>query len=148
MNTQTLEVPPELAVRNLISSWHEAVLAGDLDRIMSHYTPHILSFDAVAQLQFKGADAYRKHWEVCLSMCPGPMTFEIHDLGITAGEDVAFCNYLCRCGGPDENGEVKTSWMRVTVCCRNTNGRWLVVHEHFSSPFDPVSGKALLEAQP
>lgn len=148
MNTQTIEATQQAEVRDLLDSWHKAVVAGDLDAIMSHYAPDIRSFDAIAQLQFQGEEAYRKHWETCLSMCPGAMTFEIHDLSITAGDDLAFCHYLCRCGGPDENGEVKTSWMRATVCCRNINGRWLVVHEHFSSPFDPVSGKALFEVQP
>jgi ketosteroid isomerase-like protein len=38
--------------------------------------------------------------------------------------------------------------MRVTVCCRNTSGRWLIAHEHFSVPFDMESGKALLSLEP
>ena len=35
--------------------------------------------------------------------------------------------------------------MRVTVRFRKTNGTWMIVHEHFSAPFDPESGKALLD---
>jgi hypothetical protein len=38
--------------------------------------------------------------------------------------------------------------MRVTVCFRNTEGTWMIVHEHFSAPFDPQSGKALLDLEP
>jgi ketosteroid isomerase-like protein len=38
--------------------------------------------------------------------------------------------------------------MRVTVCYRKTNGKWLVVHEHFSAPFEMESGKALLDLEP
>jgi ketosteroid isomerase-like protein len=105
-------------------------------------------FDAVSQLQFKGVDAYRKHWEACLSMCPGPMIFEMHDLNIAAGNDVAFCHCLTRCGATGENGAEKAAWMRVTVCHRKANGKWLVVHEHFSAPFEMESGKALLDLEP
>ena len=42
-----------------------------------------IAFDAVGKLQFKGVEAYRKHWDTCLSYCPGEMLFEIHDLEIT-----------------------------------------------------------------
>jgi ketosteroid isomerase-like protein len=38
--------------------------------------------------------------------------------------------------------------MRATVCFRKTNGEWMIVHEHFSAPFDPQSGKALCELEP
>lgn len=115
---------------------------------MSHYAPDILSFDAIAQLQFKGADAYRRHWEMCVTMCSGPMTFDIHDLGIETGDDIAFGHYLLRCGGAGPDGTEQTGWMRVTVCCRRASGNWKIAHEHFSAPFDPENGKALLDLEP
>lgn len=36
----------------------------------------------------------------------------------------------------------------MTVCYRKIDGDWKVVHEHFSTPFDTQSGKALFELQP
>jgi uncharacterized protein (TIGR02246 family) len=135
-------------IRGLIEDWAKAAQASDIDRIMVAYAPDVLSFDAIAQLQFKGADAYRKHWEACLAMCPGPMIFEIHELGIETGDDIAFAHYLLKCGATGEDGKEQTGWMRATVCCRRTRGRWLVAHEHFSAPFDPESGKALLRLEP
>ena len=135
-------------IRRLIDDWAEAVRASDLDRIMAAYAPDILSFDAIAQLQFKGAEAYRKHWKACIAMCTGPMIFEVHDLAIEAGDDVAFGHYLVRCGGTGPDGKEQTGWMRGTVCCRRRSGRWLVAHEHFSVPFDMASGKALLGLEP
>jgi ketosteroid isomerase-like protein len=60
---------------------------------------------------------------------------------------VAFSHYLTRCGAI-ENGEEKASWMRVTVGYRKTNGKWIIVHEHFSAPFDMESGKALFDLKP
>jgi ketosteroid isomerase-like protein len=61
---------------------------------------------------------------------------------------VAFCHYLFRCGGTGPDGEEHVGWMRVTVCFRKANGTWVIVHEHFSAPFDPQSGKALLDLEP
>jgi uncharacterized protein (TIGR02246 family) len=138
----------ETQLRQLIDDWADAVRAKDIDRIMSHYAPDVLAFDAISQLQFKGADAYRKHWEACLTMCQGPSFFEIHDLGITVTDGLAFCHALNRCGGTGEDGQQKVCWMRMTVCYRKINARWRIVHEHFSTPFDVQSGKALFELQP
>jgi len=148
MDTAAYKLRAEDEIRDLIDQWHESVLARDLDGIVSHYAPDILAYDATARLQFKGVDEYRRHWEACFAMCPGPMIFEMHDLTIVAGEDVAFCHCLNRCGATRENGEDSTSWMRVTVGFRKIDGRWKVVHEHFSAPFDPESGKALFDLQP
>ncbi len=102
----------EARIRELIDNWAKAFRAKDIDGIMSIYAPDIVSFDAIARLQFKGADAYRKHWEACLSFCQGPIIFEIRDMNIATGDDVAFAHCLNRCGGTDESGEEKASWMR------------------------------------
>jgi ketosteroid isomerase-like protein len=134
-------------IRETLDSWHRAVLAGDVPAITSHYSDDVLAFDAIAQLQFKGLPAYRDHWTACMSMCSG-MIFEIHDLKITSAEDIGFATYLCLCGGTDESGEQKTSWMRVTACFQKIAGEWKIVHEHYSAPFDPMSGEALLALQP
>ena len=85
-------------IRALLDDWADAVRACDLEQIMAAYTPDILSFDAIAQLQFKGAEAYRKHWQACIEMCSG-MIFEVHHLEIDTGDGVAFGHYLVRCGG-------------------------------------------------
>ncbi|MCC2663201.1 MAG: hypothetical protein K0S35_1123, partial [Geminicoccaceae bacterium] len=46
------------------------------------------------------------------------------------------------------DGKEQVGWMRATFCCRKTNGRWRIAHEHFSAPFDPESSKALFDLQP
>ena len=148
MTTVLTKADDEAQIRARLEDWAEATQSKDLDAVMSHYAPDVVAFDAIAALQFKGREAYRKHWEACLTMCPGPHIFEIHDLNVATGDDVAFCHFLLHCGATGEDGEEKSGWMRVTVCYRRTNGRWVVVHEHFSSPFDVESGKALLDLQP
>ena len=145
---KTAKATAEAEIRAQVDSWLQAVLAMDIDDIMSHYAPDILAFDAVSQLQCKGVDAYRKHWQACLAMCrAGMMIFEIHDLQVTAGDDVAFATALNRCGGIGENGEEQAGWMRMTAGYRKMNGKWMIVHEHFSAPFDMETLK-LLDLKP
>jgi ketosteroid isomerase-like protein len=137
----------EADIRNVLNSWQKAASTCNLDKIMTFYAPDILSFDAVCQLQFKGIAAYRAHWQACMEMCKGEMIFEIHEVKITASDDIAFGHYLTRCGSAAEGSE-KASWMRGTVCLRRINVNWKIVHEHFSSPFDPATGKALFDLKP
>ena len=87
------------AIRQLIEDWRAAVRASDVPRIVSYYAEDIVAFDAILQLQFKGRDAYQKHWQACTEMCKGPMTFDIAELQIHADPQVAFAHYLCHCGG-------------------------------------------------
>ena len=78
-----------------------------------------------------------------MTMCPGPMVFELHELQITAGDDLAFVHGLSRCGGTGPDGKEMSGWMRMTTCFRKHDGEWRIAHEHFSAPFDPKSDKAL-----
>lgn len=141
------QATPEEQVRDVVRSFEAAIRAKDIESIVSHYAPDIVAFDAIAALQFKGREAYRKHWEACMTMCPGAMIFEIHDVEVAARDDLAFCHFLSRCGA-DNEGEQKVGWMRGTVGLRRMGDRWLIVHEHWSAPFDPESGKALFDLQP
>lgn len=148
MLTENRNAKAEADIRARVESWRQAFFAQDIDAIMSHYAPDVLAFDAIGQLQFKGIDAYRAHWQACMGMCTGPLVFDMQDLEITAADDIAFGHYVCNCGGTNEKGEQQSGWMRVTLCFRREGAQWLIVHEHFSSPFDPVTGKALFDAKP
>lgn len=81
-------------------------------------------------------------------MYEGPIGYEIRDLSITSGNDVAFCHYLYRASGTRTDGAKVDMWVRATVCYRKINGTWMVTHEHQSVPFDPKSGKASLDLKP
>jgi ketosteroid isomerase-like protein len=81
-------------------------------------------------------------------MCPGPITFEIRDLDITVQGDLGLCHYLQRCVATGPDGKEHSSWFRGTTACRRTAAGWKIVHEHFSAPFDPASGRALLDLAP
>lgn len=148
MQTSTTHVSAEAAILELQESWLAAVRDKDIEAITAHYASDIVAFDAISQLQFKGVEAYRKHWEECMAMCQGPMTFELHEVSISADEHVAFCHALVNCGGTNDKGEMESGWTRMSAGYRRIDGRWLVVHEHFSAPFDMASGKAMFDLEP
>jgi uncharacterized protein (TIGR02246 family) len=148
MNAENPNVTAEAEIRETLDRWIKAACAKDVDAIVSHYAPDIIAFDAVMQLQIKGVEAYKEHWQMCMNMCPGPMIMEAHQLNIDASGDIAFASGLIRCGAAAEDGEEKASWMRMSTGYRKQNGKWRIVHEHFSAPFDMESGKALFELQP
>jgi uncharacterized protein len=138
---------PESEVHTLLDSYFDAVRASDLERIAAHYAPDVVAYDAIAKLEFRGVDAYRSHWKACLAMCQN-MVFEPHQPVIAAAGDVAFAHCLMRCGGTDADGNEQTGWMRASFALRSRGGLWLIVHEHYSAPFDPESWKALLDLKP
>ena len=43
-------------------------------------------------------------------------------------------------GGVYRSDNAGQSWIRVTVCYRKVEGRWVVVHEHVSIPFNCMTG--------
>lgn len=138
----------EKAIRTLIDRWVEQSCKGDLDELMTCYAPDVEAFDAILAFRFKGREAYRKHWEVCLGYMQGEMKFTIHDMAVNVDGDVAFCHYLAVCSCTMSDGKEESGWVRATICLRRIDGRWLIVHEHFSVPFDPESHKVLSEPEP
>lgn len=136
------------AIKAVLESWQQAVVDEDLDKIMSHYSESIVSFDAVKVLQVTGKSNYTEHWKYCMQLCGGGIIFEIHQLNIQSSGELAFCHYLSRCGSVQDFGKENIGWMRATVCLKLELGHWKIVHEHYSSPFDPESGKAIFDAQP
>jgi uncharacterized protein (TIGR02246 family) len=148
MLTENTNAKAEADIRARVESWKKAFFAQDIDAIMANYAPDVLAFDAIGPLQIKGRDAYRKHWEMCMAMCTGHLVFEMQELEITATDNLAFGHYVCQCGGTNDKGEAQTGLMRVTLCFQRQDDQWLIAHEHFSSPFNPLTGKTIFDAKP
>ena len=142
--TQTNE-QSEAQIRREIENWVKAVRAKDINGLMAYYAPDVVTFDSVPPLQSRGPAAYRKNWEECFAMFPGPIGFEHRDLKITASDDVAFAHTIARLTGTTTQGEKADMSFRATACYRRIGDKWLVVHEHASVPFDPKTNKALLD---
>jgi len=135
-------------IKRAIEKYVEALRARDIDGVMSIYAPELVAFDLVPPLQYVGADVYRNHWLAGWSMLQGAMGYEVADLDITVGDDVAFTRSLNRSSATVKTGQKTEFWLRWTTCWRKINGKWLIMHMHVSVPFDVATGRAMFDLKP
>lgn len=133
--------PDENEIRSIMSAWSKALEAKDLDTLISYYSPDIVLFDVKPPYVIKGIAAYRKVWEECLPYFPQKFTSEHRDVNIMIDGDMITIHCLHRIKPIDEEHPAGGTWLRVTACSRKIKGKWLIVHEHVSIPFDPMTGK-------
>jgi ketosteroid isomerase-like protein len=134
----------EPAIRRVIDQLTVAIRAGNVDAMLNLCAPAIATFDLVPPLRHDGLEAMRKLWTEVLAPFERPLDFEVNQLDIIAGNDVAICRSLNRFGGIRKGGEPFVHWLCSTLGLRKIDGLWRIVHEHTSVPFDMASGKALL----
>ena len=120
----------------------------DLEGVMALYAPDIVSFDLGPPLRHVGAEAKRKNWVDAFAMYQRPLGYEMRELTITVGDDVAFVHSLNRISGTLRNGQRSELWLRWTACFRKIDGAWLIAHDQVSVPVDFASGRALLDLEP
>jgi ketosteroid isomerase-like protein len=135
MTTGNTRADDETQIRRPIEGWAEALCAKDVDRVVSHYAADIVSFDLAPPLQHVGTDALRKGLAAWFPTFRGAVGYEIGDLSITTGGDVAFCRSLSRISGTRTDGEETDVWVGATVGLRRIDGAWTITHEHASVPF-------------
>lgn len=135
-------------IRSLIDGWADAARRKDAKALVAGFAPLAIVFDLIEPLQYSGTETVQKRAEEWLASFEGPIDFQVENLSITSGHDVAFSHSLNRVCGTKTGGEKIDMWWRSTVCFQKTEGDWTVVHEHSSVPFDMTSGKASLELKP
>ena len=81
---------------------------------------------------YKSISVFQAHAESC-------------DFRVSGGLAAGHC--VVRNAWTDKNGEY-TQTSRLTDVFRKEGGKWLIWNEHFSVPFDPSTGKAVLNAGP
>jgi uncharacterized protein (TIGR02246 family) len=124
----------EMDVQALIERWAKAVREENRAGIRADHDSEMLMFDVPPPLVSRGIDAYMATWEMFFSSQEKPVTFDFHDVKITAGKDVAFATAIGRCVNIAPNGKREKLEFRLTMCLCKIDGRWRVMHEHHSLP--------------
>ena len=141
----------EAQIRELIAERETAMRTRDAQRLVSRYAPEIVKFDLGPPLRHTGSELHGANglgsW---FSGFDGPIDYEVRDLTVTAGEDVAFCHSLNRLSTTPHGAPQRFDlWFRATVCLRKVDGAWRITHEHNSTPFYmDGSLRAALDLQP
>src|SRR3712207_4592676 len=116
-------------IHGLINRWARAVHAGDLEAVLEDPAPVIVMFDVPPPHDgVRGLDAYRETWPPFFEWQRAGGMFEIVELAVTAGEDVAFAHALLRCDSPEGLERNPDRRLRLTLGLRRDAGRWVVAH--------------------
>ncbi len=120
-------------VRAAVEGWLAAVRAGDLEGVLADHAEDLVMFDVPPPEDgVRGLAAYRATWPPFFDWLRSGAAFEVTELHVTAGEDVAFAWALLRCGSPEELRSAPERRLRLTVGLRKAGDRWLIAHEHHS----------------
>jgi uncharacterized protein (TIGR02246 family) len=138
----------EADIRTRIDKLAAAIRAHDLETAMSVYAPDVVSFDFEPPLQHEGAEAKRRNWVAVFEAFQRPLGYQVHDLTIAVGGDVAFTHSLNRISGTLKDGGTTDMWVRATIGLRNIDGDWLITHDQVSVPIDFGTGTALRNLTP
>ena len=121
----------ERQIRVQIEAWTDAVRRHDMPGILAHHAEDIVMFDLPPPLQVRGMEAYSKTWDLFFEYHKPSQAFDIEELAIAAGDDVAFAFGIMRCGAGSRPGGFP---FRLTIGLRKINGDWCITHEHHSLP--------------
>jgi len=124
----------EAEIRELIEKWSRAVRDQDRNEIRKHHDAGILMFDVPPPFQSRGIDEYMATWETFFSSSEKPVKFNLTDVEVTAGVDVAFATAVGHCVNIDNEGQREPLDFRLTIGLRKIAGHWRITHEHHSLP--------------
>ncbi|MGN6177475.1 MAG: YybH family protein [Streptosporangiaceae bacterium] len=138
----------EAKIRQQVDKIVEGIRAKDLEGLKQLYATNVVSFDVEPPLQHVGVEAKLKNWENAFRFFQD-VTYEVRDLAVTVGDEVAFGHCFGRLSGTLKNGTATSGmWVRGTFCFRKTDGNWLIAHDQVSVPFDVATGKGVADLEP
>lgn len=129
----------EAEVSVLLEAWAAATREGRRDDILANHLPDVLIYDVLAPMKYEGAAAYRQSWDDWQPDTQGDGQFDLQDLSVTAGADVAFAHGFIKCGGVLPDGRRFEDLVRATFCLHKASGSWKVAHQHISKPIQLTS---------
>ncbi len=135
-------------IRALFADWFEAASAKDLDAAMRPLAADIVSYEHDAPLAHIGADRVR---EVCrrgFELAPEAFRWDVPDLQVIVREDLAVTWGLNHMRSTDSSDAGFESWSRGTRVFRRIDGRWRMIHQHVSYPYDSATGAAVTDLRP
>jgi len=150
MTNVTANPSEDAAIRELRDGLTDAIRRKDADRVVSYFSDAPVMYILSPPLQFAGDEGPGKdgvkEW---FDSFEGPIGYDIRDLHIVAGADVAFCHSLIRISGTRRGGDPTDIWVRETLGLRKLDGAWKIAHQHQSVPFYmDGSNKAAVDLKP
>jgi uncharacterized protein (TIGR02246 family) len=131
----------ESEIRALLERHFDAARHADVATVVELFADDVVDFEQAAA-RLDGREAVHRYCQSGHDHLSGPFSFEVHDLAITAGDDPAFFHAFNHVRSQTKDSPPFDMWARWTGCLREIDGRWFIVHQHLSNPFDPMTMKA------
>lgn len=135
-------------VRREFEAWFRDAAAKDLDAVMSKIAEGVVSYEHEAPLRYVGVDAVREVCRQGFELARGQFRWDIPDLEIIVRGDIAVTWGLNHMWAQEPGQEPVESWSRGTRVFQKIDGRWQMIHQHVSYPYDPETGQAKTDLKP
>ena len=135
-------------LRRLVVERVAAVHAKDPGPLAARQAPDLVAFDVLPPLLSRGSEAVGEKTQAWFDAYDGEIGYDVEELEISVDGDVGFCSFVYHVTGTLLSGDEVDMWVRATLGCRRIDGDWVIVHDHESVPFDPESGRALIDLAP
>jgi ketosteroid isomerase-like protein len=134
----------ERLIRELLADMAAGYRAKDAERIVASYAPDLMVFNLAPPLRTGAGERSDIGGGRMVDMATAdgvrvwlagfgdqPFDYEVADLAVVVGGNVAFAYALGRMGSPG----AFSLWFRFTVGLRKNEGTWQIAHLHASVPF-------------
>src|SRR6516164_7618337 len=113
---QATATTEKAAIETLERNYIDALIAKDLNAIMSCYAPgdQLFVFDAVPPREYPSWEAYKKDWQELLGAFPGPVTYSVSEQSITVVGAVAYGHNIQTGQWTRKDGSKLDAVVRVT----------------------------------
>ena len=135
----------EKVIRGLIDAWYAALNRGDAAGLAVAYADDVAVASLAPPLWSHGKQAYINGMAGWFSTFDGPLKGEPEKLSIVAGDSVAFVNGFGHIVGKKNDGTPMDLRTRLTLCFEKRDGKWLIVADHTSVPFDMQNFMPLID---
>ena len=135
MHYKTLTVSDENQIRVILEDWSVATRQNRKADSFKNHLPDALIYDVLPPLQYESTEIYCENCEDRQPETLGDGQFDLENLKITVGSDLAFAHCLISSGGIMPDGRAVNDLARATFCLQKLNGTWKVAHQHISKPY-------------
>jgi uncharacterized protein (TIGR02246 family) len=138
----------EAEIRAVVEERVAAVKAKNPRPLVDRLAEDVVVFDVLPPLNARGKEANAEKTQAWFDGYASDIGYDVEQLEIVADHDVAFCSFLYHVSGTLKSGDEVSMWVRATVGLHRVDGQWRIVHDHESVPWDPQSGRGLIDLAP